>query len=316
MSLHILIVRTSSLGDLVHMLPAVSDIARHVPQAHIDWVVEEKFQEIPAWHPAVDQVIPVAHRRWRKAWWAARHERAALRQQLVSETYDIVLDMQALMKSVWIVRQTRGQRHGLDWRSAREPLASLFYDVRHRVAFWQPAVQRQRLLAASVFGYTPDTPPDFGLHRLTHDVSVQDYAMVMPSASRDDKLWPAQHWQTVFDRLRDHGLHSRLLAGNAVETARAQALAGSRADVEILPRMGLTEVARMLAGARVMVGLDSGLTHLAAGLGRPTIGIYQASTPVRTPLQGSAYTASLGERGRPPSAQTVLDALETALAPV
>lgn len=311
----ILIVRTSSLGDLVHMLPAMTDIARHLPQASIDWVVEESFRDIPSWHPAIRQIIPVAHRRWRKSWWAARHERAALRSQLGSESYDIVLDMQALMKSIWIVRQTKGERHGLDWRSAREPLASLFYDVRHRVEFWQPAVTRQRLLAASVFGYAVEGPPDYGLQGLTSKVDIQDYAMVMPSASRDDKLWPVEHWHAVFDRLRSHGLQIRLLSGSAAEIERARALAGARDDIQVLPRMGLTDVANMMAGARVMVGLDSGLTHLSAGLGRPTIGIYKASTPVRTPLVGSAYTASLGERGNEPSAQTVLSALEQALAP-
>lgn len=168
MTCKILIVRTSSLGDLVHMLPAISDIARHVPGAQIDWLVEESFAQIPGWHPAVNEVIPVAHRRWRKQWWSAqtRQERAALREQLQSRQYDVVLDMQALMKSIWLVRQTKGCRHGLDWKSAREPLASLFYDVRHRVGFWQPAVFRQRSLAASAFGYQFEGAPDFGLQGL------------------------------------------------------------------------------------------------------------------------------------------------------
>src|SRR5690606_20049194 len=159
------IVRTSSLGDLVHMLPAISDIARHVPGAKIDWLVEESFAEIPAWHPAVHEVIPVAHRRWRKSWWSAqtRAERAALRKNLDARQYDVVLDMQALMKSVWLVRQTHGTRHGLNRKSAREPLASFFYDVKHSVEFWQPAVIRQRKLAASVFNYTFSGEPDFGL---------------------------------------------------------------------------------------------------------------------------------------------------------
>lgn len=125
MPTRILIVRTSSLGDLVHMLPAISDIARHVPDAEIDWIVEESFAEIPAWHPAVKNIIKVAHRRWRKSWFspAVRAERAALKQRLRLTDYDIVLDMQALLKSAWLVRQTRGVRHGLDWKSAREPLA-------------------------------------------------------------------------------------------------------------------------------------------------------------------------------------------------
>ncbi len=316
MSKRILIVRTSSLGDLVHMLPAISDIARHVPDACIDWIVEESFAEVPSWHPAVHEVIPIAHRRWRKSWWApqTRAERAELRRNLGARRYDIVLDMQALMKSVWLVRQTHGERHGLDRRSAREPLASFFYDVRHTVEFWQPAVVRQRTLAAATFGYQYEGEPDFGLDRFTSEATIEDQAVIMPSASRDDKLWPEAHWHTVFDRLQEHGLALRLLAGNEREAERARQLIAGRSGAEVLPRMSLESVAQVLASARIMVGLDSGLTHLSAGLGRPTIGIYKASTPVRTPLQGASYTASLGERGSEPSAETVLSAVEQALA--
>src|SRR5690606_20537024 len=212
MSKRILIVRTSSLGDLVHMLPAISDIARHVPDACIDWIVEESFAEVPSWHPAVHEVIPIAHRRWRKSWWApqTRAERAELRRNLDARRYDIVLDMQALMKSAWLVRQTHGAPHDLERRSAREHLSSLFYDIRHRVEFWQPAVLRQRKLAASVFGYEYEGEPDFGLGRFTADARVGPCAVIMPSASRDDKLWPAENWNKVFDRLQEHGLRLKL----------------------------------------------------------------------------------------------------------
>ncbi|TAN28461.1 MAG: lipopolysaccharide heptosyltransferase I [Castellaniella sp.] len=315
MTTRILIVRTSSLGDLVHLLPTMSDIAAHVTDAQIDWIAEESFAEIPAWHPAVHEVIRVAHRRWRKHWWSAqtRRERAALRERLGARQYDVVLDMQALLKSVWLVRQTHGVRHGLDWQSAREPLASLFYDVRHRVEFWQPAIIRQRTLAAATFGYTVEGPPDFGLGAFTDGVAIEPTALIMPSASRDDKLWPATEWQQVFDDLQSRGLALRLLAGNEAEQARAQALIAGRDGAEVLPRMGLRQVAEQLARARIMVGLDSGLTHLSAGLGRPTIGIYRASTPVRTPLQGPAYVASLGERGQAPDATRVRAAIAEAL---
>jgi heptosyltransferase-1 len=212
------------------------------------------------------------------------------------------------------VRQTHGVRHGLDLRSAREPLASFFYDVRHRVKFWQPAVTRQRELAAATFGYTYKGAPDFGLCALTRDARIEPYAVIMPSASRDDKLWAAQNWRRVFEHLRKQGLALKLLAGNPAEFERAQALVAGDPQAQVLPRMDLRDIAAVLASARIMVGLDSGLTHLSAGLGRPTIGIYQASTPVRTPLQGSAYTASLGERGHAPSADTVVSAIQQALA--
>lgn len=315
MSKKILIVRSSSLGDLIFMLPAISDIAKHVPDAQIDWVVEDVFKEIPSWHPAVNRVIPIAHRKWRKAWWSkeARQARQAFKQDISQTQYDVVLDMQALMKSVWVVRQTKGKRHGLDWKSAREPLASLFYDVKHKVGFWQPAVTRQRLLASLAFNYTYEGAPDFGLQQFTDGVEIQPYAVIMPSASRDDKLWPETDWHAVFDRLTAEGLQLKLLAGNEREAERARALIANYANAEVLPKMSLTEVAKVLAPAKIMVGLDSGLTHLSAALGRPTIGIYSASTPVRTPLVGAGFTASLGDRGVPPSRDIVLNKLEQAL---
>ncbi len=313
----ILIVRTSSLGDLVHMLPAISDIAAHVPQAQIDWVVEEALAEIPQWHPHIHHVYTVAHRRWRKRWWQpqVRAERRQFRADISAQAYDVVLDMQALMKSVWVVRQTRGPRHGLNWKSAREPLSSLFYQHKYAVEFWQPAVMRQRLLAAQVFDYSLSGPPNYGLHAFRVDNPVQNYAAIMPSASRDDKLWAPEKWHIIFDYLIEQGLDLRLFAGNDQEAARARDLIADYEDhAQVLPRMGLTEVANELAAARLMVGLDSGLTHLSAALGRPTVGIYKASTPTRTPLIGSAYTASLGDRGQDPSAETVLAATQAAYA--
>ena len=320
MTTRILIVRTSSLGDLVHMLPAISDIARYIPGAQIDWLVEDSFAQIPAWHPAVRSVIRVAHRRWRKAWWSSevRAERLALELDLRSRCYDIVLDMQSLLKSVFWVRMATGTKHGLSFTSAREPLASFFYDVKHRVKFWQPAVTRQRELAAAAFGYAYEGLPDFGLTAFMQETRFlsehgKAYAVIMPSASRDDKLWSEHAWQAVFDRLSDEGLQLNILAGNENEMQRAQALIAGRTNALVLPRMELTETARFIAGARVMVGLDSGLTHLSAALGRPTIGIYKASTPVRTPLVGAGFTASLGEKGIAPDAQDVLSALNQAL---
>lgn len=312
----VLIVRTSSLGDLVHMLPAISDIARHVPDVQIDWVVEEAFAEIPTWHPSVRKVLTVAHRRWRKAWFSSpvRAQREEIKEVIRHEQYDIVLDMQALLKSVWLVRASAGEKHGLDWRSAREPLCSLFYDVRHRVSFWQPAVLRQRQLAAATFGYQWQGEPDFGLQRFVdHSTPNAPYAVIMPSASRDDKLWPANDWQRVFDVLQAAGLSLRLLAGNEAEANRAQTLIAGRAQAMVQPKSGLTALAELMAGASIMVGLDSGLTHLSAALGTHTIGIYKASTPVRTPLTGSGYTASLGDRHAPPNADVVLAAVAEAL---
>lgn len=317
----VLIVRTSSLGDLIHMLPAISDMAAHVPGLELHWAVEEAFAEIPRWHRAVQEVVPVAHRRWRKSWFSAqsRQERAHVVQAIRAAQYDLVLDMQALLKSIWLVRAASGVKHGLDWRSAREPLCTLFYNVRHRVAFWQPAVTRQRLLAAAAFGYQTEAQPDFGLdHFKVSQLATRHtapYAVIMPSASKEDKLWPASSWAQVFDRLQEAGLELVLLAGNESEARRADALIAHRPGARVQPKSELTQLAQLMAGARLMVGLDSGLTHLSAALGVDTIGIYKASTPVRTPLVGTGYTASLGDRGKEPDCKLVLQSIEQALKP-
>ena len=315
--MRVLLVRTSSLGDLIHILPAVSDMAAHRPEIKLDWVVEQSFVEIAQWHPFVNQVIAVAHRRWRRAWWSeqSRRERAQVNQTIRAANYDLVIDMQALLKSIGLVRVASGIKHGLDWRSAREPLCSLFYDVRHRVSFWQPAVTRQRQLAAAALGYECQGAPDFGLSQWLKPKAVDTpYAVVMPSASRDDKLWPQKSWQAVFDRLQAAGLQLRLLAGSVQEANRAQDLIKGRPCALVQPSSSLTELARLMGQARLMVGLDSGLTHLSAAIGVDTIGIYKASTPVRTPLTGSGYVASLGDRNNEPQAQAVIDAIDQALA--
>ncbi|RZS85998.1 heptosyltransferase-1 [Pigmentiphaga kullae] len=311
----ILLVKTSSMGDIVHALPAVSDIVRHMPDARIDWVAEEAFAAIPALHPRLNAVIPVALRRWRKAWWSAsvKAERAAFRKRLLEHRYDAVIDMQGLWKSAMVARMANGPLHGCDLRSARDPFASFFYRYRYRVVFEQSAVVRMRELAAFSLGYELAGPPDFGIRAEPPAGLPARYAAIMPSASRPTKLWAETSWRTVLERLAVAGHTPLVFAGTEDEAARAQRLIAGIPGARALPRMGLAEVAGVLAGASVVVGLDSGLTHLAGALGRPTIGIYADYDPALAPVTGSAYTASLGGRGTPPSCEQVLAAVGQAL---
>jgi heptosyltransferase-1 len=318
----ILIVKTTSMGDLVHALPVLPDIARHFPGTAIDWLAEEGFTALPALSPHVDEVIPVALRRWRKAWWspAVRAERAAFVTRLRTHRYDVVIDLQGLIKSALLALRARGPVHGYGVGSGREAAASLLYTRRHRVGWHQPAVVRNRTLAACALGYTLDGPADFGLDAaaLARDAPIalpDDYAAIMPSASRPTKLWPEERWQTVLRQLADRGIAARLFAGSEDELARAQRLAAGVPGAEALPRMGLREAAQVLAGARMVIGLDSGLTHLAGALGRPTIGIYCDYEPTLAPVNGAGYTASLGGPGNPPPLATVQHAVEQALLP-
>lgn len=190
--MRVLIVKTSSMGDVLHTLPALTDAQQAIPDIQFDWVVEEGFAQIPSWHAAVNRVIPVAIRRWRKAWFSAavKAERKAFREAVQAERYDAVIDAQGLVKSAALVtRLAHGVKHGMDWQSAREPLASLFYNRRHHIARQQHAVERTRELFAKSLGYQkPDAQGDYAIaqHFLTSDkADAQPYAVfLMPQPAR------------------------------------------------------------------------------------------------------------------------------------
>ncbi|SMB32160.1 Lipopolysaccharide heptosyltransferase 1 [Sterolibacterium denitrificans] len=321
----ILLVKTSSLGDVVHNLPVASDLRRHFPQAQIDWVVEETFADIPRLHPAVRRVIPVALRRWRKrllqpATWG---EIAAARRALRREAYDLVLDTQGLLKSAVLTSQTRlaphGRRCGHAAESAREPIAARCYDTGYAIPKNVHAVERNRWLAAAACNYPPDLPLDYGLAALPasvpeawHDGAA--YAVLLTATSRDDKLWPEAHWHALIGALAAQGLQCILPAGSAGERSRAERLAATipAGAARVAPPLSIAELAGLCAGAALVVGVDTGLTHLAAALARPTLALFCASNPQLTGVYTGDPPASpainLGAAGQPPSAFAVIDA--------
>jgi heptosyltransferase I len=298
----ILFVKTSSLGDVVHNCPAVSDAARALPGAAIDWVVEEPFAGIAAMHRAVRRVIPVAVRRWRSAPWkpSVWSEIAAWRRSLGAEPYDAVVDTQSLLKSALISRAACGRRHGLDRPSAREWLAPFFYDVRHAVPRGLHAVERNRRLAADSLGYSLSSAADYGLRVPAADRSGDVVLLTM--TSRADKLWPEERWIELGRAL---GAPAVLPWGSEAERARAERIA-SAIKGTVPERMRLEDLARLFAGARCVAGLDTGLTHLAAALGVPTVGIYCGSDPALTGLHGAPQAKNVGAAGRAPAAAEVL----------
>jgi len=302
----ILFVKTSSLGDVVHNLPAVSDVARALPGAAIDWVVEEPFAGIAAMHPAVRRVIPVAVRRWRSALWrpAVWSEMREWRRALRGERYDAVIDTQSLLKSALIAASALGRRHGLDRASARERLAPLFYDVRHPVPRAMHAVERNRRLASQALGYSLSEPPNYGL-RLP-SAAKSSYAVLLTMTSRADKLWPDQRWVELARGLR---MPAMLPWGSDAERGRAQRIAAEAGATAIPRRLGIDELASLFAGAAAVVGLDTGLTHFAAALGVPTVGIYCGSDPALTGIYGAPRAMNVGTAGRPPAVDEVLSSI-------
>ena len=317
----ILFVKTSSLGDVVHNCPAVTDVARCVPGAVIDWVVEAPFAEIAALHASVRRVIPVAIRRWRSAllstdtWSEFSEFRAALR----SEQYDAVIDSQGLVKSALIAALAQGRRHGFDRASAREPFAAHFYDVTHAVPADMHAVDRNRQLAASALGYRVEGPCDYGL-RVSDEVRMQAskpassrYALLFTMTSRDDKLWPEEHWRSLGNALETRGVHCLLPWGTEEERRRCARIATAIPGAVVPRRMTLSELASLARQARCVMGVDTGLAHLAAAVGVPVIGLYCGSDPALTGLHGGRQVRNIGNRGMPPTVAEVLEILGTLL---
>ncbi len=275
----VLVVKTSSLGDVIHTLPALSDARDAIPDIEFDWVVEEAFAQIPSWHKAVNDVMPCALRRWRKSLWQTvrQGEWKAFKTQLQAKQYDAVIDAQGLIKSAFITKRARGQKFGLDKQSAREGLSARVLDKPQAVALGQHAVERNRQLFAQSLGYpySPSTP-NYGLMFTAEPVS-EPYVALLHGTTWESKLWPVSYWQQLAELLLAQGLAVQLSWGNEEEKLRAQQIAQCSDDIEIVPKMPLQQVAQWLTNATAAVSVDTGLGHLAAALDVPLVAIYGAT---------------------------------------
>lgn len=345
--MRVLIVKMSSMGDVVHAQPVVADLHANIPDVAIDWVCEQPFVPIPSMNPGVNRVIPIALRAWRKNL-GDDSVRAAISDFLsgLRQTrYDWVIDCQGLIKSAAVALASRHDHlAGPSWTSAREPMASLVYGHRTLAPWSMPVVARNRAIAAGALGYAiaPDTRANFGLvapvYRPAGLAPGRRYAVLAPGASRPGKLWADANWLEVARDLSAHGLALVWLWGGAAEYTRVAALAGqcgsvhdavspgalsgsglcahgatsappTEAESIIPPFLSVADAAGLLALAEVVVGVDTGFTHLAAALGRPTVGIYCDSDSVQLAVRGDGPCASFGGVGQPPAAGTVRHAI-------
>jgi len=292
-------VKMSSLGDVVHTLPALSDAAAAFgPALSVDWVVEEAFAAVPARHPAVTRVLPVAWRRWRSSLAASRGELAAFRRNLRRNRYDLVLDAQGLIKSAVVTALARAEvKAGLSRTSAREGAAALCYGHRVVVAREGHAVHRTRALFAQAFGYPiPTGPPDFGIAPASGATPLygrqpgsSPRCVLLHGTTWDSKHWPERFWCDLARRAAAAGFEVVIPWGDEKERVRAQRVAADSGAV-VLDRMPLAELTEELSRAALVVGVDSGLAHLAGALEVPTLVIYGATS--------SALTGCLGRRVR------------------
>lgn len=290
--MRVLVIKTSSLGDVIHTLPALTDAAKAIAGIKFDWVVEENFAEIPSWHPVVDKVIPVALRRWRKHPWQTwrNGEWQAFKKLLTAQSYDLVIDAQGLLKSAWLTHYAKGLKVGLNKHSAREPLASLFYQRRYSVAWGQHAVERIRQLFAQALGYPlSSSAGEYGLAKdrlLDSNKLVGNYVVFLHGTTWPTKHWPEYYWRQLAEKLSNLEVKVKLPWGNTEEKARAQRIATNLPFVEVLPKLNLKEIATVLAGAKGCVAVDTGLGHLAAALATPTVSLFGATNPQLTGTYG------------------------------
>src|ERR1043165_1347056 len=221
----ILFIKTSSLGEVIHHLPAVTDARRHRPDARIGWVVEEAFAPLVRLHGAVESIIPVASRRWRRAPFSAAtwQEFGAFRRAMREQTHETVIDAQGLVRSALIARVARGRRHGYDSGSVRERAASWLYDVRHRVDRSLHAITRNRMLTGAVLGYAPEGAPDFGLDRtaLTDGRAATREVVLLHATARPEKEWPLARWIALGQILAANRYAIVLPWGTAAERRRS-----------------------------------------------------------------------------------------------
>ena len=281
----VLLVKMSSLGDVVHALPAVTEAARVGVRFH--WVVEEAYRAVAAGHPAVERVLPIAWRRWRRSLWNSRRELRSFFQNLAGEHYDVVIDAQGLLKSALVTSRVRAvEAVGFCGKSAREPLAARFYDRRIEVDVGQHAVERQRRLFAGALGYTCDAGAavDFGLGR---ERAQEQRCVFLHGTTWDTKLWPETMWVELARLADAAGLRVVLPWGNSEERARAERIA-ARGGAALLPPLGLAELMGELRRARLAVGVDSGLAHLASALGTPTVVVYGSTSSALTGCRGDS----------------------------
>jgi heptosyltransferase-1 len=309
----ILFIKTSSLGDVIHHMPALAEARAKRPNARFSWVVEEAFAPLVRLHPAVDEVIPVASRRWRGSLHrpGAWLDMARFMQALRARSYDEVIDTQGLLfKSALIARFARGRRHGYEPGSIKESAASRLYDVRHRVTWALHAIERNRALTGLALGYAPRGAPDYGLDRarIAGKVSAP-YAVLLHGTAQAQKQWPEENWRAVAAEL-GKTIDVVLPWGTAAECARSARIATGVPRAEVPERRPIDAVARLIAGASFVVGVDTGLLHLAAALGVPLVAIFVASQPGLTGPIGRGPIAVLGSKGVTPPVARVLEEIE------
>lgn len=317
------------MGDVIHTFPAVTDALAAVEELAIDWLVEAPFAPLVALHPGIGTAIPVAMRRWRRRPLDAATRSAVgdLRRRLKAAGYDRVLDAQGLMKSALLARLAGAPVAGFDRASAREGWIAPLYAERHAVPRRLHAIARTRLLFGQALGYRPDLDTvRYGLAAPRMPASGNgDRAFLLHGTTWQSKKWPDAAWARTARGLAERGLTPVTTYADDAERATAAAIAAAVPETVVLPKTDLAVLAGHIAGARLAIGVDTGLTHLATALDVPTVALFLATRPGLTgpvgrrcatlsALPDDAGLAPVSRRAAVPAGRTITpeQVLETA----
>lgn len=312
----ILVVKVTSLGDIVQAQPVVWDLRRAFPEARIDWAADEAFAEVVHWNPGVDRVLCAPLRRFKKARNLddLRAIAASIRM-LRSERYDLVLDIHGVYKSAIIAFIARSRRrYGYCRENLGEAGAAFAYTDRFDRRLASNAWYAMRRSVSDALGYTIDERPHFGL-KLPPALSVigepARRAMLFHATSTDVKKWPAGHWIGVAQALTARGLQVVLPWGSEREHDEACRIAAGVPQARVLPKLTVTECAQLIDASELVVGMDTGFVHLAYALGKPTVMIFTATSRFHFGIDIPGRATSVGDEGRPPAVRDVLAAIDS-----
>lgn len=287
----VLVVKTSSLGDVIHTLPALTDAVKAIPGISFDWVVESTFKDIPPMHPSVNRVMTVFVRKWRKNPFKYLSEIRTSIKEIKKEQYDLVIDVQGLIKSSLISWLANGKKYGLSKTSCREPLAAMAYQHKIDVPKGQHAIARVRQLFAKSLGY------DFLAEELSYGLRKEDfleptslkkpYLVFLHGTTWASKHWPEEYWRELILLATSQKFNVYLPWGNEVEKVRAEILVDGIVKAHVLPRSSIKQLAATIMHASGVVGVDSGLAHLSAACGIPGITLYGSTSATLTSTMGN-----------------------------
>jgi len=286
----VLILKLTSMGDLMHALPALTEAEQNIKNISFDWVVDKAFSSVPSWHPAVDKIIKTDHRNWRKQFLSSESREALnlVKKEINATDYDFVVDMQNNLKSAFLSFLSDHRVTGMDASSSREYPAHWAYSKKVNIKKSLHAIDRQKELLASTLGYKSVPGVDYGISKVKFLKPAfelpTNYMVLVQNASWPTKQWPVAYWKDLVKYLGDRGVNVILPSGSEDELMRAKEISSVSERAKALEVLPLNEVAHIIDNADYCICSDTGLAHLSAVVNTSSLTLYG---PTDTKLIGT-----------------------------